>query len=420
MLPRWLRGLQVAACCALTPALAPALQLQGKVWIGDGVKSHGTYDGATEAPFVQALTGHPGWQIEVLPGEYTFTNSVDVTASGVRIYGPRDAVLARETGLTPGPLFSVEASAADFALDGLTLEERRSDASGLVRILAPDARISGCAFRSTAVEATGTGSLLAFGDGEEPVEGGLVLGNSFLFHPADVHPVGIQAFGCRGLTVLANEFRPFEPAQGAQTVSAAIALEDSPDAAIRANLFTALASVGEDGALVSCASGTEGEGGGSVLSANVFGEVSGAAIVLLDGVDACTVSGNVFGRESSTDEVVLVAGGAGTAVTGNQFHGAGSNVGTAVRCLGTSVSSIGANTFLDCAGPQVDLVAVSGANVFGNRFRAQDLLITVPAIVVDVNSAAIVIGANAARGASFSSVYTAPSGIVTPFENLLP
>ena len=80
------------------------------------------------------------------------------------------------------------------------------------------------------------------------------------------------------------------------------------------------------------------------LSANVFGDVSGATVVRLDGVDACTVSEHVFGRKDVDGEVLRIAGGVGNAATGNQFHDLGSLGATCVRAVASSPRSWSART----------------------------------------------------------------------------
>ena len=69
----------------------PGLNPPGKIWIGDGETSVGTYNGKTEAPFAAALVAYGGnlREIEVLPGTYTFGATVNVARPGVRLYGSR-------------------------------------------------------------------------------------------------------------------------------------------------------------------------------------------------------------------------------------------------------------------------------------------------------------------------------------------
>src|SRR5688572_17827337 len=412
-----LRALPDSQPSAPLPVPGPAVRtaaVQGKVYVGDGIHSHGSVNGTSHVVFQNALDalGSNGGVIEVLPGTYTFGSTVTISDPGIRIHGARQATI-RAAGSTPsGPALIVNALAAGFALDGITLSEERGNGEHLVEIHALEASVTHCAFLVQSATSGVTAHALHLTSDRAVVEG-----NSFLFGSAASGRVGLGAVGSKNLRVTANEFRAANLSMPS-AIQGAIVLEDVTGALIEANTFLALAS--PTAASPSNATLVGRESAGSLariaVAGNVFGEVSGASILSLHGDGEFAVSGNVFGRDAAPLGVVRFSGGAGSSVTGNQFHDDGATGEACVNAAGLTSLLVSANTFLDCRVPQVLLAAVDGATVLGNRFTQASGPIA-HAVELDIACARVFIGGNALRGGDWDAVYSPSAAVVEDFHN---
>ncbi|HKX45442.1 MAG TPA: hypothetical protein VJP77_01955 [Planctomycetota bacterium] len=379
--------LAALACCAgaanaqVTPPGGPVVSPPGKIWIGDGTTSVGTYSGATEAPFATALSAYGGnlREIEVLPGTYTFADTVDVLQSGVRIYGSKGAVIEPDDRFT-GVLFEVTGDG--FTLEGLTLRETRDETEGLVRVAADEASIVGCMLDLVSAPTAPVAALdIAPPVGQLALDGILVRDNRFVFHPLKAAPpavtpteqIGLRAEHCRSIRVYANAFTPPDgapPVQSHQT----IVLSDCSYSSIAANVF---GKVNAHEELVRLHSA---EATAAAISGTFAEDVGGTTVLHVGGATGrYAVTGNVIGRALSSVSQIRVEGSAGTVIVGNQIHA--HLVGNqpcevapppqrAVLVTGASDAVVSDNAFGLARAPQIGFHSTAGVTCVGNRLES--------------------------------------------------
>ena len=440
-----LRTTQVLLVGALLAAVASAQQLSSKIVIGDGVHSQGSdaglFTAGTQVPFQNAITAlAPGaandGTIEVMSGTYVISSTIVIDQPGVRISGPRGAVLIANTS---GPMFLV--SAPDFVIDGVTLRDFRPfpPSVAFAQVQAGGFTLSNCKIavaNSTALAQTSygfrmqgslgaelfgctiQGNVFSVGDGSQS---GPVQAISFASHAT--RRVLLRSEDGRNLRIFGNSFQSGIP--GATVVlGGAISLEDEEWSSITGNTFTnigppATAAVKQDSLIVSTRDLTQpipGEAGHLVLSSNFFERCSGASLVCLEGHGFAAVTGNVFGRTSTgTFGALYLWGGTGNVVSGNNFHNVGLDGNCSLRATGGSGLLINSNSFSLPKGIQVRLDAVDGVVVSGNQFIGDTL--SVPHLRFDETTGGSITNNRFNCGGTFaiSLATSSPAGSVGVF-----
>jgi len=406
-----LRPMQLLLAGAFLAAGAHAQQLSSKIVIGDGVNSQGSdaalFTAGTQAPFQNAITALApgaanGGTIEVMSGNYVISSTIVIDQPGVRISGPRGAVLIANAA---GPMFLVKSP--DFVIDGVTLRDFRPfpPSVAFAQVQAGGFTLSNCkiavannatlaqtsyAFRlqgSPGVELFGCailGNVFAVGDG---LQLGPAQPLSFASHAN--RRILLRSEDGRNLRIQGNSFQSGIPG-GTVALGGAISLEDEEWTSITGNTFSnigppATAAVKQDSLIVSTRDLSQpipGESGHLVLSGNYFERCSGASLVCLEGHGFSSITGNVFGRASTGSFGALYLwGGTGNVVSGNNFHNVGLDGNCSLRATGGTGLLINSNSFSLPKGIQVRLDAVDGVVVSGNQFIGDTL--TVPHLRFD-------------------------------------
>ncbi|HKX45441.1 MAG TPA: hypothetical protein VJP77_01950 [Planctomycetota bacterium] len=396
---------------------SPRALTQGKIWIGDGQISTGTYADDSHEPFDDAVNGgdlDSGGQIEVLPGTYTFTQTVTVPHGGIRIYGTKSAVLKLGEGF-PGPLFEV--TGAEFVLEGVTLVADEPAAAQLVHVEAPGAAVLDCRISLASVGEDGFALDFEYPGGEEP-KAVLVQGNSFEFATDASQWGGLRIREHRATRVIANRFSAADEVQQASVLTA-IYVEAGEWTTLEGNSFVRLSApfeeLGADGeALVNCYRDPVlgGEGGHLVFNANSFRDVAGHSILRVESLGFTGIEGNAFGRLASPGGAVRLLDGTSDIVHANQFveepEATGSNPAVVIRGgRGTVVSGC---VFRECTDTQIVCEPFPGptnharATFSGNWFEAASGAVgPVPAIELGAATPVAATG-NSARGAGLWSM----------------
>ena len=383
---------------ALSCSAATAQQLSSKIVIGDGVNSQGSnaalFTAGTQVPFQNALAALApgaanGGPIEVMSGVYVISNTIVINEPGVRISGPRGAVLLANLN---GPMFQV--NAPDFVIEGLTMRDLRPfpPSVAFAQVQAGGFTLSNCkievannaalaqnsyAFRlqgSLGAELYGCifqANIFSAGTG---VQTGPVQAITMSQH-ANRRVMVRSEFG-RNLRILGNSFQSGIP-NTAVVLGGAISLQDEEWSSITGNTFSNVGppvttAVLSDSLVVSSrdlSAPIPGESNHLVISGNFFERCSGASLVCLEGHGFASVTGNVFGRASTgTFGALYLWGGTGNVVSGNNFHNIGLNGNGSLRATGGTGLLINSNTFSLPKGTQVRLDSVDGAVISGNQF----------------------------------------------------
>lgn len=407
-----LRITQALLVGALMVAGASAQQLSSQIVIGDGVNSQGSnaalFTAGTQVPFQNALAAIApgaanGGTIEVMSGTYVISSTIVIDQPGVRITGPRGAVLVANSS---GPMFLV--TAPDFVIDGLTLRDLRPfpPSVAFAQVQAGGFTLSNC---KVAVANNAAQALTSYGFRLQGSLGAELFGCTFqanVFAAGDglqsggpTQPISMSSHATRRVLVRSEYGRnlrihgnSFQSGIAGTTVSlgGAISLRDEEWSSITGNTFSnvgppATAAVLQDSLIVSTRDQSQpipGEAGHLVLSGNFFERCSGASLVCLEGHGFASVTGNVFGRASTgTFGALYLWGGTGNVVSGNNFHNIGLDGNCSLRATGGNGLVLNSNSFSLPKGIQVRLDAVDGAVVSGNQFIGNTL--TVPHLRLD-------------------------------------
>ncbi len=379
--------------CVLTLATPSQAQItpspSSKILIGDGVISRGSqaaYTGASDVPFTNAMnalasSGLNSGTIEVLPGTYTFSNTVSVTLAGVRISGGPNARITPRASLS-APCFTVTASAVDFVLDGVKFVDERNSPPSVVflDVLAPRFTMTNCRIEvSNAVAPVAPSHAIRIQGvlGGESF-GALIESNVFVVgRPGEGGAIAapgrtlLRSVHGRNLRVVANTFQS-AVVPTVMLLGNAISLQDDEWSSISGNTFSYVKApqggAPEVNGLV-VTNNVEAESNHLVVCGNYFERCGGESLVAVKGHGFASITGNGFGRlEAGASGTVCLLGGTGNTVSANNFHNVGTQTTPSIRALSGSGVVIGSNSFSLPVGVQVVLDSVDGVVVASNQF----------------------------------------------------
>lgn len=401
--------LTLAAVAGLWAAPASAQSVQSsKILIGDGSASRGSssaYTQANHSAFDAALAAIGGpaatsGTIEVLPGTYTFSATVQITKPGVRISGGPNAVVRLPAGFA-GPLFQVRSTATDCILDGLTLlfEGGNADAGGrsMLDVVGHGFTMTNCRVvvsSSSTVPGIAPSTAVRIASISGSYFGGAIEGNHFVVGrvddpsgtPAFVNAPGwrlIESSEGRNLRIQGNDFRSGRLGLDPTPVLLrnAVLLIDDQWTSVLGNTFSHLEPAGPaNGAATALVGSLESapgkEANHMTFTGNQLSACRGPSNLCLEGAGFSTITGNTFERLGTHSQAtVLLQGTGGVTVAGNTFTNIGAVVGPSLRISNGTLTCIQGNGFqvpdgagVSQVGPQVMLIGDDGALLSGNQF----------------------------------------------------
>jgi hypothetical protein len=387
-----LNGFALVLCVLALAAPSPAQVTpspSSKILIGDGVISRGSqaqYTGASEAPFTNAMnalasSGLNSGTIEVLPGTYTFSNTVNVTLAGVRISGGPNARIAPRASLSAA-CFTVAASASDFVLDGVGFVDERDSPPAVVfvDVHAPRFTMTNCriAVSNAVAPAAFSHAIRIQGQPDDENFGALIESNVFVVgRPGEGGAIAapgrtlLRSVHGRNLRVVANTVQS-AVVPTVMLLGNAISLQDDEWSSISSNTFSyvkaPLGGAPEVNALV-VTNSVEAESNHLVVCANYFERCGGECLVAVKGHGFASLTGNGFGRlEAGASGALYLQGGTGNTVSANNFHNVGTQTTPSIRALSGSGMVLSSNSFSLPVGVQVALDSVDGVVVASNQF----------------------------------------------------
>ncbi len=360
-----------------------------------------------------ALVGVPprGAKIEILPGDYAFSNPLTISLPGVSIEGSRAATLIARQGNTQR-IFLVEAAATGFRLSGVTLEDKRTNlpsGADLVRVEANDFTLDNCrvVLGNPANDCPAFNIATANPSSSSTHYGTLLNGNSFVFTGNATGRFGVRSTFGRSLRIVGNEFTGDNVDVANTSVGGVIHLVDNEWCTIAGNTFLGLTAVGATDMNAILASVTIGSEGHHVnVTGNYFERLSSqGALVNLVGGQFDVVSGNAFGRMSAPLGVIRLSAhgnqkGAQNVISSNQFHYATLGTGNELAILleDQDTPSVTTNQFTSCDSQQIRVKNTFAASFVGNQFVARLAIVTAAdiasAIEIDVGCKDTFLGSN--------------------------
>lgn len=356
--------LLLTALLQITPA--PGAGAPGLFTVGDGISSHGTFNGVDERPFLDAVKATPaGGTIEVLAGHWRFRRSVTLAKDGVTVRG---SAASRIHPAPTGPVGAFLVLGEHVRLTGIHVKVLTAAPNqSAVRVLGDSFTADHCTF--TALAGAPGFRLLECGDGVNVRRGTLLDGNSFLFGAQSQDVVGVTLRFGLDLRMSDNEFR--KRTGGPGLCRYAVEIHDESKGTITGNSFQ---NLGAGGAALDAViySNAETEGHHFAIVGNFMENCISARPVHLSGGRFCAITGNVFGRLSAATEGVirLTASvgnniGESNVISGNQFH----NVALGVKIDDSLWTNVNGNQFTICNSPMIEVGPNGhGALISANQF----------------------------------------------------